>query len=115
MMRKRYGCSCIFERSFGEPIQYCSHHARKRDEIERLTAKVAELEAALRKIASMDDMLNEAQMAIVADEALAAREKKCEHPWHRSNLVSGLCPTCKMTVEQFNSELEEKQCGVCGK
>jgi predicted RNase H-like nuclease (RuvC/YqgF family) len=29
-----------------------------------------ELEAALRKIASMDDMLNEAQMAIVAEEAL---------------------------------------------
>lgn len=38
--------------------------------IAELRERVAELEAALRKIASMDDMLNEAQMAVVADEAL---------------------------------------------
>jgi hypothetical protein len=40
------------------------------DENQRLNKRIAKLEAALRKIASMDDMLNEAQMAIVAEEAL---------------------------------------------
>jgi hypothetical protein len=42
-------------------------------EIERLQARVDKLEAALREITS-DELYNEAQMAIIADEALADSE-----------------------------------------
>ena len=41
----------------------------------RAEARVEALEGALKRIVSMDNMLNEAQMAIVADEALAATEQ----------------------------------------
>jgi hypothetical protein len=85
--------------------------------IERLTARIAELEDVIALHCDPCDTTKEHEIIIgdcykrfcAREEAyLAAQEKNCEHPWHRSNLVCGPCPICEMTVEQFNSELEVK-------
>jgi hypothetical protein len=76
-------------------------------EIERLTARIAELEAALEKIASMDDMLNEAQMdlVVIANEALAANEYK---GW-KISYASGRWFATRHGVRMCNStETQEK-------
>jgi hypothetical protein len=95
----------------------CYKHERKRTQ--GSLCPYCQLAAKDKRIAELEDRIDVLEAGLGGDgegcefedtSAFPAKlqEKNCEHPWHRSNLVSGLCPTCKMTVEQFNSELEEK-------
>ena len=97
-MSDRRHCTCLFEKTSGPPVQYCSHHAMQRKEIERLTsernyykerhsrsvdyvqeleARVEELEAALRIVPGF--VTNRARAEFVRDKLAATEQEKL--PW----------------------------------
>ena len=76
-MSDRRHCTCLFEKTSGPPVQYCSHHAMQLKEIERLQVRVEELEAALRIVPGF--VTNRARAEFVRDKLAATEQEKL--PW----------------------------------